>query len=316
MGCNVTVSNTTQQEQLKEIGSYLKQIREEQSITLDEVAIKTRIRYGLLTAIEEGELEQLPEPVFIQGFIRRYGEVLGLDGCALAQTFPVAPVITSIPPNSLELASSTKLPELEVRKENLGAAKGRGIPLYVPLIMLALAALGGAVYLFNKQLNKPSTVDAVKPQQPAISQPNQKADKPTRTLPPPPATIPTAPPNKTPNPPVSSVSPSPIAKPENNSASSVTPSPIAPGNKTTPNKSPINVSVDVKGDSWVRVVADGKTVFEGTLTKGKQQTWTANKKLSIRSGNAGAVYVAFNHKEAKVLGKEGQVEEVTFTPEP
>ncbi|MEB3182071.1 MAG: RodZ domain-containing protein [Nostocaceae cyanobacterium] len=312
----MTVSNTTQQEQLKEIGSYLKQIREEQSITLDEVAIKTRIRYGLLQAIEEGELEQLPEPVFIQGFIRRYGEVVGLDGCALAQTFTIAPIITSIPPNALEVASSNKFPEREVRKENLGTAKGRGIPVYVSLLMLVLAGLGGAVYLLNKQLNKSSAVDAVTPQQPAITQLNQKADKPTRTLPPPPATIPTAPANKTPNPPISSVSPSPIAKPENKPANSVTPSPITSGNNTTPNKSPINVSVDVKGDSWVRVVADGKTVFEGTLSKGKQQAWTANKKLTIRSGNAGAVYVAFNHKQATDLGKEGQVEEVTFTPEP
>ena len=66
----------------------------------------------------------------------------------------------------------------------------------------------------------------------------------------------------------------------------------------------------------MRVVADGKTIFEGTLQKGTQQTWTAQRRLTIRSGNAGAVLVSVNQKEPQPLGKLGTVREATFTPEP
>jgi cytoskeletal protein RodZ len=80
--------NPAQTEQLKEIGAYLRQLRQEQSISTEEVAAKTFIPLRILKALEEGQPEHLPEAVFIQGFIRRYADVLDLDGAALAKTFP------------------------------------------------------------------------------------------------------------------------------------------------------------------------------------------------------------------------------------
>ena len=74
-------------QQLQEIGAYLKQVREANSIRIEEVAAKTRIRMFCLQALEEGKLEDLPEPVYVKGFIRRYGDALGLDGSALSQKF-------------------------------------------------------------------------------------------------------------------------------------------------------------------------------------------------------------------------------------
>jgi hypothetical protein len=76
------------------------------------------------------------------------------------------------------------------------------------------------------------------------------------------------------------------------------------------------VTVELQGESWVRVKADGKTMFVGTLNKGERKTWTANKKLTIRSGNAGAVLVSANKSEQKPLGDLGRAKTVTFTPEP
>jgi hypothetical protein len=61
------------------------------------------------------------------------------------------------------------------------------------------------------------------------------------------------------------------------------------------------------------VVADGKTVFVGTLPKGEQQAWTAQKTLVVTSGNAGAVQLSHNNGPAKPMGKLGQVQEARFT---
>lgn len=76
-------------EQLQEIGGYLQRERQSQNLSVDAVSEKTRIRAGIITAIESAGIEQLPEPIYLQGFVRRYGEFLGLDGKALAQSVPV-----------------------------------------------------------------------------------------------------------------------------------------------------------------------------------------------------------------------------------
>ncbi|NJR66514.1 MAG: helix-turn-helix domain-containing protein [Leptolyngbyaceae cyanobacterium CRU_2_3] len=81
--------DSAQLDQLKEIGAYLRQVRQEQAKSLEEIATKTCIRLPLLRAIELGQEQVLPEPVFVQGFIRRYADVLGLDGTGLSRTFPV-----------------------------------------------------------------------------------------------------------------------------------------------------------------------------------------------------------------------------------
>ncbi len=75
---------------------------------------------------------------------------------------------------------------------------------------------------------------------------------------------------------------------------------------------PIQVTVNLQEESWLRVIADGETRFEGILTKGKKQTWTAKKQLTVRAGNAGGVLVSFNREKPKLLGPLGNVKEVTF----
>lgn len=76
-----------QSQSLADIGNRLKRFREKHSICLERVAVVTMIRINLLQAIEEGNLEQLPEPFYIQGLIKRYADAMGLDGEQLANLF-------------------------------------------------------------------------------------------------------------------------------------------------------------------------------------------------------------------------------------
>lgn len=73
---------------LVEIGSKLRRFREKNSICLEKVAVVTMIRINLLKAIEEGDMVKLPEPVYIQGLIKRYADTMGLNGEQLANLFP------------------------------------------------------------------------------------------------------------------------------------------------------------------------------------------------------------------------------------
>lgn len=76
-------------QKLAEIGAKLRDFREKESICLEKVAVVTMIRRELLHAIEEGQLDQLPEPVYTQGLIKRYAEAMGLDGAEFADIFPI-----------------------------------------------------------------------------------------------------------------------------------------------------------------------------------------------------------------------------------
>jgi cytoskeletal protein RodZ len=97
----------TPQKKLAAIGSQLREYREQQSISLDKVAVVTMIRRNLLQAIEDGQLDQLPEPVYTQGLIKRYAEAMGLDGAQFADFFPIEP-----PPRSTAKLSWQNGPQL------------------------------------------------------------------------------------------------------------------------------------------------------------------------------------------------------------
>lgn len=72
---------------LIEIGIALKQKREEMFISRYQIHKSTKILMRHLQAIEEGNLSALPEPIYIQGFIRKYGQEVGM--AAIADQFPL-----------------------------------------------------------------------------------------------------------------------------------------------------------------------------------------------------------------------------------
>lgn len=79
--------NQLQREQLVYIGELLREVRESMTLSYEEVAKKTLIRANLIRAIETANVEQLPEPVYTRGLIRRYANDLGLDGETLASQY-------------------------------------------------------------------------------------------------------------------------------------------------------------------------------------------------------------------------------------
>jgi cytoskeletal protein RodZ len=86
---------------LAELGGYLQKTRLEQSLSLEEIGGKTLIPLRVLKAIESGDLAQLPEPVYIQAFLKRYADALGIKGEEFASSFPITTTMPSAPNPSI-----------------------------------------------------------------------------------------------------------------------------------------------------------------------------------------------------------------------
>jgi cytoskeletal protein RodZ len=245
-----------QVEKLEELGSRLRHFRTEQSIPLEEVAAQTRIQARLLNAIEEGRLDQLPEPVYIKGFIKRFAEALGLNGAEFASDFPTGSAIHFIRPSW----------------RHLPAAQLRPVHLYLLYVCLVISSVSGLSFLVHR-----SAIPEVE------NYPQHAQQLPARK---------------------NLAQTNPPQKLVSNKSAVIT--------QSSSEGKPVQVGVTLKAQSWIRVVADGQTKFEGVLPEGTQRTWVADEKLIVRAGNAGGVLVEFNDETAKEMGAPNEVQEVTF----
>src|SRR2546422_11632456 len=64
---------------MTDFGASFKKARESAGISLDQIAIETRISTRFLAAIEGEEFHLLPGGIFNRGFVRTYAERMGLD---------------------------------------------------------------------------------------------------------------------------------------------------------------------------------------------------------------------------------------------
>lgn len=84
-----------------EIGAYMRELREEFTLSLQDVSDRLRIRVRYLEAIEEAALSKLPAKVYARGYVQCYAEFLGLDPkqvleCCFGETRPEEPVVAQI----------------------------------------------------------------------------------------------------------------------------------------------------------------------------------------------------------------------------
>ncbi|NJR49909.1 MAG: helix-turn-helix domain-containing protein [Leptolyngbyaceae cyanobacterium CSU_1_3] len=259
MNKQVLQANREQAERLAELGLRLAQLRQQQGISLEDIARATRIQPRLLRAIEAGDLEVLPESVYIQSFLRQYAGAIGLDGAAFASEFP----------------TRFGLPEPRTPWRSLPGAQLRPVHLYVLYMCLIVSAVNGLSYFLNR------------------SSPQAQLPEVQSLQPVPGMVIGPINPNQNPTSAIANVASKPA----------------------TPEKA-VRVGLTLTSQSWVRVVADGKTEYEGVLSEGTQKTWMADKQVVVRAGNAGGVMVTYNDSTAKQLGQPGAIEEVAFPPDP
>ncbi|MFF7995835.1 helix-turn-helix domain-containing protein [Kitasatospora xanthocidica] len=77
----------------------------------------------------------------------------------------------------------------------------------------------------------------------------------------------------------------------------------------------VTVKLVAEGTSWVSAMnSSGKSLFQNNISDGQDQTFTDPKQIKLVLGNGGAVHAYVNGKDLGLLGKDGQVVHVTYTP--
>src|SRR3989442_1179453 len=61
------------------LGSYLRQERERQQVSLQDIAAATKIQLKFLEALEHDSYDQLPAAPFVVGFLRAYAQYIALE---------------------------------------------------------------------------------------------------------------------------------------------------------------------------------------------------------------------------------------------
>jgi cytoskeleton protein RodZ len=276
------------------LGSYLRALRLDRGLTLEEIARATRVPLRYLEALESDALDGLPAPVFARGFIRAYCQVLGADadeplGLYFRQTGLEAP------PRAPQPGAAPSL------------SRGRDRPASTVLVSLALlvglglALLGVTVWLDRARepaTGGPAPVSA--PAQPAEPTPPTAAAPPAGVAEPV-ATVPPAASG------AGAPSALPAAGPATPPAGPVVVDPAAIAAALGDVEAPYRLVARVVEPTWVRVRTDDGRATEETIPGGQVREWVSNGPFVLTVGNAGGLSLELNGRPLPPLGPSGTV---------
>jgi len=90
-----------------------------QGLDLSECAAATRIRERYLVAIEDDRFESLPDPAYVNGFVRAYAAHLGVQVEGPERTLPAEGAIGQLRPRTVHV------PATRVTARGVGARSSR-----------------------------------------------------------------------------------------------------------------------------------------------------------------------------------------------
>jgi len=276
----------------EDFGSYLKSERELRGVTLDELHSKTMIPVRFLLALENNQFDELPEEVFIKGYIRSIAKVIGAQEYEVLSTYmdikKTAPSIDTNNPSTLDQKHSTLDPKFI---------------FVLSLIILFLSGIAWGINILIHKFNKDSTESI-----PTLSKQKQSKSKeePVNNLSAGNGKIDDTSPALT----TSELSPTtsaisskiPIEKSPNNlsrKSSGVLKNLSATVNNEDPASStesnmPLKLTIRVKGDVWLNIMVDDSTVESFILTKGSEKIFYGKKQYLINAGNKNLIDLTLN----------------------
>lgn len=261
------------------VGYTLRQERERQNLSVNDIEQGTSIRAVYIEAIENGEYDKLPGAIYTKGFIKNYAKFLALDADAVAKEFAAdmaelkaeqeAEAAKAVAESQSE--SETEVKPVQPEKKPLGHSiqLERRAPsgMLIVAAVVLIAALAGFAW---SQLSSDGDVAQV----------------------------------ETPAPQVQTVAPEPEPEPE----------PVAePVAAAAPKSDVVSVQARFNNRCWTLVTVDGAVVQEGIVDGGQTLSWEGKEQITFRLGNAGAVEFFQDGKSIGVLGAEGDIVDKTFS---
>ena len=284
-------------------GARLKREREQRGISLDDVALSTKIGARFLRAMEEEKFDQLPGGIFNRGFVRAYARRVGIDEEqavadyleATGETIPTGQPEDSVPlqaPSLPESKEEKQSSHQHSKQKQSSGSTAEGIPWGVMAMVLLAVALGMSVWsYFTRQVETAKGGAATAPPSQSARQNSESQNRAA-----------SAQDSRTDQHP-SSRSSGTAEQPDDSAVTQ--PDQPAPGT--------FNVEITAREDSWSSIAVDGKPVFEGTLIAPAEKLLPAQKLVVIRAGNIGGLEFAFNGKKLKPQGDYGEVKTLTFS---
>jgi cytoskeletal protein RodZ len=266
---------------MEELGNELRDAREKLGLTLEEVERETRIRTHHLEALERGDLEALPSSVQARGFLRNYADFLGLD---------LERVMTAYAGTLQTRRVRQKTAAREDASET-GRQRGLQVPVRRPSWFstdLIVAATVSLLVMVMMIWGGGLVMDALQERE-------QTQDRSAGEL-------------------VVSATASSTATVEVTAAAAVG-QPLSTAQATPTSTQPallglaeeIQLRVVAEMRAWVLVSVDGEQAYRGRVRPGEEQTFTAEGRLEITTGNGAALHVFANGQDQGLLGDVYQI---------
>lgn len=141
---------------MKNIGLKLKDKREENGLSIEEVAEDLKMRPSQITSIEEGKTEDFKDVFYLKYFIRDYAKYLGLDSEKLLDEFNeyLFDITSKIPIDLIEQAKKEKKESNEAVSPYTKETKKIKIPkLIIGLFILIVLIVVGYIIASNYKGN-------------------------------------------------------------------------------------------------------------------------------------------------------------------
>lgn len=259
----------------KEIGRELRARREMLSLHMEEVERNTHVKAHYLEALEMGAMEQLPSTVQTRGMLSNYATFLDLDVDALLLRFADALQARHRERNPLKPARKPGQPiiaNLPPMRSFVAGDLVFGIGIVILLIGFSI---WGVSWVLNVQNQR-----EVQPTAPSISE-------------------------------ILLASPDPSSF---TATATYVPVEAFPGEPTVTVVIPTlnaNVSVQVNlvavERTFMRVIVDGQTAFEGRVVPGTAYPFEAEQQIEVLVGSGGSIRMVYNGRDMGLLGSFGQV---------
>ena len=131
---------------MKDIGLKLKEKREENGVSIEEVAEDLKMRPSQIISLEEGKKEDFKDVLFLKYFIRDYAKYLGLDGEEMVDEFNefLFDFTSKIPIEEIEKAKLNNVNKKEVRTpytSEVSDKRGLKVVLFVVGVIVLLVSV-------------------------------------------------------------------------------------------------------------------------------------------------------------------------------
>ena len=261
---------------METVGQLLKAGRIQSNKSLDEIAEATKIRKGLLEAIEEDRHELQPPRIYLRGMIKLYAQEVGVDVNLVLDTFEEA----GIDKPGVEKSREVK-PQLATTAPRT----------YIPLVLIIVVAFLVYFFLTNKS--------GIQDESSRVSAPPERTVHVAATS----APVTTA-----------TTAAAVQATEVKCSAGPAAPSPatIIPAPASPQTAGPFTIRFEAQALTWMRIQADQEKHFDILLRPGESYKHTAARTMNVRLGNAGGVTIYGNDKLLGTAGKPGEVLNLQF----